>query len=286
MSHILVCGGLILDITFVMPEWVTPQSIVQVNRAMQGPGGKGINQAVAARRLGTDVSILGCVGQDIVGTILIDSLAQEHVNTDLVVRHPSLGTGVVGILLYGHDPAYVAYKGASMALSASDALHAEAHITPDSVVLVSFEVPQDAVEAVLRIAKEKGATTVLNPAPLEFDPATINYWPLVDFLIPNIREAQGILASGADAQDLLQPLLAKGVGAVCITHGEYGCYFANRTETHHEPAIPIQAVDTTGASDAFCAAFALAVTERQSIRDTLRFASIAAGLPTQAGRGT
>src|SRR5258708_36588851 len=212
MAHILVCGGLILDITFIMPEWLSPQGIVQVKRAMQGPGGKGINQAVAARRLGADGSVLGCVGQDIAGTLLFESLAQEHVNTDLVVRHPSVGTGVVGILLYGHDPAYVAFKGASMALSASAAIHAEAHITPDSAVLVNFEVPQDAAEAVLRIAKEKGATTVLNPAPLEFDPATINYWPLVDFLIPNIRDAQGILASRSAAQDLLHPLLAKGVG--------------------------------------------------------------------------
>src|SRR5205807_2558881 len=132
-----------------------------------------------------------------------------------------------------------------------------------------------AARAALQVAKSRGAMTVLNPAPLEIDPASIDYWPLVDVLIPNLVEAQGITGlSPSDPRDLLAPLLATGAGAVCVTLGDQGAIFASSHEPLiHEPAIPVEVVDTTGASDSFCAAFALAVAERQPIKRALKFAT-------------
>src|SRR5215212_8722078 len=108
MTRVLVCGGLILDITFEITQWPEPQGIVQSPSVIHGPGGKGINQAVAARRLGAESFLLGSRGNDMIGQLIMDSLAREKVNTDLVYTHPTIGTGMVSILLYHGSPGFVA----------------------------------------------------------------------------------------------------------------------------------------------------------------------------------
>lgn len=291
MPRIVVFGGLMLDITFEIPRWPQPDEddVIYTEQLILSPGGKGINQSVGASRLGAKVYLVGSVGSDVAGRTIMETLARENVNVDLVVTNPSVGTGIVGILLHETKPTYIARKGASILLSESQLERASGYVTPESVVLVNHELPQAIVEAALRLAKARGATTILNPGPLVPWLSTISYLPLVDYLIPNRSEAQAILATDqSDPIALIRGLLQRGVKAVCITLGERGCIFADQDTVERplvQPALDVDVVDVTGAGDSFCAAWAVGIAEGRPIRDVIKIA-IAASARACTRRGS
>lgn len=277
MQQIVVIGGLVFDITYDLPHWPQPYHAVHAESAVFSPGGKGLNTAVAARRLGADVVVVGCIGRDFLGEHMLATLQAEGITTDFVRRHASLPTGIVTMLLQDAKPGFIGAPGASKQVTEQDLAALHGIITADTVMVVNYEVNQPVVAAALDMARSAGATTLLNPAPPRGLMLDAVYLSQVDMLLPNLDEARIMLDRDSGLpEELAQAFLDRGVKQVCITLGDDGAFFSDGQTTIHQPVMDVPAIDTTGASDAFCGAFAVAVAEGQSHAASLRFAAAAA----------
>ena len=220
------------------------------------PGGKGLNQAVTASRLGARVSMIGCLGDDTAGLSLRQVLIREGIQAGTVrtvVGRPS-GTALITVERGGGNTIVVA-AGANGDLGPADIEGARPRLGPNSVVLVQLEVPLAAVEAALRLARAVGAVTVLNPSPAT-GPLPGPLVALVDVLVPNETEALAMTGCTGPGQAAAR-LLDGGCGAVVLTLGEQGALVAEPGRSPVSvPAYPVQVVDTTAAGDAFCGTLA------------------------------
>lgn len=235
----------------------------------QHPGGKGANQALAARRLGADVSMIGCVGDDALAEPALALLREDGVDVSTVMSEIGTTTGValIAVSPEGENQITVA-SGANSRVSAQDAANLEAA----DIVLCQLEVPVSAVQAAVTRAHEIGARSVVNLAPAIDVPNAL--LEQTDILIVNEIEA----AYYGDA-------LHQGEGWVVVTLGKAGAVlYAGGKELARAPAFEVEAVDTTGAGDTFCGALAVAIAEQMPPETALRFASAAAALAvTRAG---
>ncbi|MEL6725243.1 MAG: ribokinase [Pseudomonadota bacterium] len=235
----------------------------------QHPGGKGANQALAARRLGAEVAMIGCVGDDTLAEPAMALLREDGVDVSAVMSEIGTTTGValIAVSPEGENQITVA-SGANLRVSAQDA----ADLEGVDIVLCQLEVPVSAVEAAVRRAREVGAKSVVNLAPAIAVPDAL--LEIADILIVNEIEA----AFYGDA-------LHQGDGWVIVTLGKAGVVlYASGTERARVPAFDVDVVDTTGAGDTFCGALAVAIGEEMSPEAALRFASAAAALAvTRAG---
>jgi ribokinase len=250
-------------------------------------GGKGANQAVAARRLGADVRFIGCVGDDTFGPQLRQSMVAEGIGVDglATIAGVQSGTAVIVVDAAGRNQIAVA-SGANLCLTVDWVARFLDDFAWAQVVLCQLEVPLDTVLWTLRTARQHGATTVLNPAPAR--PVPPDLWPLVDYLTPNEVEAAQVsglpLAALSDASHVTRALLAQGPRVVILTLGAQGAFAGTLDHTVHVPAFPVTVVDTTAAGDAFNGALAVALAEACPLAGAVRFANAAAGLAcTQRG---
>lgn len=281
MPRIVVIGALVYDMVFDVPDWVQPNRAVHASRLTISPGGKGLNQAAAASRLGAEeVRLVGCVGDDIFGAEMVAALQQAGVDTAHIHISADARTSIAAIIVREQLPGFIGAPDASRRVSKSQIQQALADLRPGDVLLVGFETPQPLVTYALQLGRAAGATTVVNPAPFfTRDAFVIDYLPLVDLLIPNMLEAQLLMNSETDDVDQLGcGLLEKGVGRVVLTLGEAGSILYEPGGKLAQPAIPVAAVDTTGASDAFAGAFCVGLARGWSSMRSLAFASAAAGL--------
>ena len=280
MPRIYVIGALVSDIIFNVPDWVAPNRAVHASRVTFSPGGKALNQAAAACRLGADVTLAGCVGDDVFGDELRSAIQQWGVNVDHVIQHESAGTSIAAIVVKDNVPGFIGAPDASRKITETDIRAALADISSDDVLLVGFEIPQALVQLALQLGRAAAATTVLNPAPFfTRDSFVLNDLQLVDLIIPNKLEAQLLAASQSDHPDeLAQHLLRLGVGQIVMTLGEAGSLFFEGSGRAEQPAFALDAVDTTGASDAFAGAYCCGLVNGWPTKKTLEFASAAAGL--------
>jgi ribokinase len=244
-----------------------------------GHGGKGSNQAVGAARLGAGVSFLTAVGDDAMGREAHTLWQEEGVDASKVVTVPGVAT-MVGVIL-------VEPSGENRIVIATGALD---HLTPEhvesfrpelaaaDVAVVSMEIPLPTVLAALRIAREEGTRTLLNPAPAR--PLPDDAWANIDVLTPNRTEAAILLGhdpdSGESPDSLAAQLRDRGVGLVVVTLGGDGALVCDDQGTRRVPPVQAPAVvDTTGAGDAFTAALSVALAEEQATDDAVRFAAAA-----------
>ena len=288
MPRIYVIGALVYDIVFDVSDWVAPNKAVHASQVTISPGGKALNQATAARRLGAeDVRLIGCVGDDVFGAEMLSALRREGVNVDGVRRLASSRTSIAGIVVKDGLPGFIGAPSASRQVSDDHIRQALADIRAGDILLVDFEIPQPQVQFALKRGREAGAITVLNPAPyFTRDAFVVDYLRLVDVIIPNKLEAQLILDSESDDVDeLASGLLRHGIGTVVLTIGEAGSILYQDLCRAEQPAFKLAAVDTTGASDAFVGAYCHGISQNWPVRDTLVFASAAAGI-TCTRRGT
>ena len=247
----------------------------------RSPGGKALNQATAARRLGADdVRLIGCVGDDIFGAEMLEALRREGVNVEQVRQLSASRTSIAGIVVKDGLPGFIGAPCASRMVSDEHIRGALADLAAGDILLLDFEIPQPQVMFALHLARAAGAITVLNPAPFfTRDAFVVDYLHLVDVIIPNQMEAQLILDSESDDLDeLASGLLGHGIGTVVLTIGEAGSILYQVDCRAEQPAFELAAVDTTGASDAFVGAYCLGLSLGWQIRKTLIFASAAAGL--------
>jgi ribokinase len=280
MPKIVVIGALVFDMIFEIPHWIEPNQAVHASHVTLSAGGKGLNQAVSASRLGADVSLVGYVGDDMFGNEMLSILSGEGVNIDYVTKHESARTSIASIIVKDNIPGFIGAPDASKKINEDDIRHALESLTSDDILLVDFEIPQPMVQLALQIGRDTGATTVLNPAPyFTTDSFVMKYLHLADILIPNTLEAQLLTESKSnDLGELAKQLMAFGVKQVVMTNGEEGSVFFDGQNVIEQKIYEIAVVDTTGASDAYVGAYCVGLAQGWSTEKMLEFASAAAAL--------
>ena len=282
---VFVLGSFAVDASFRAPRLpVLGETLLGSSFAL-GPGGKGSNQAVAAARAGGHVFLLTAIGKDTFGEIARSTWAAEGIDTSLVKTSPT-ATGSAAILLNETtgENAIIVVPGACSTLTAEDVENAAEQIGRARVFVTQLETPLPVVQHGLALARAAGITTVLNPAPAPRDPLPAELLSLVDYLLPNQTEAAQITGLPVDTPAQLQlaalSLIERGVKNVLFTLGERGAllYESSGGMTVIPAVSPGPVVDTTGAGDAFCGAFASSLREGQSAIAAGHFASAAAGL--------
>ena len=229
-----------------------------------GPGGKGSNQAIGAARLGADVRLLVCLGDDIFAENALELYRREGIGAELVhqIAGASSGIGFVNIVPSGENWITVDL-GANLLMTPKHVRDCAAEISDSDILMTQLEIPPATAAAALRLGKASGALTILNPAPAQ--PIERAYLADVDILTPNASEARILLGLPPDdaspPHDLAQRLLDLGVGRVVVTLGAEGALIADGAEMTRVPAISIRAVDVTGAGDSFNAALAVSLGE-------------------------
>ncbi len=277
-TQILVIGGLVLDISFDIPEWIEPNRAVHATQASLTPGGKGLNTALTSARLGGDVRLIACVGKDLAGNGILDNLRDEPLKLDWIQQYPSAQTTMVGLIVHEAIPSYIGAPDASRKVTRETVEKAIQTLNSQSIVVVNFEVEQAVIKFALTQAKSIGATTVFNPAPyFTTDDIPLDYLEQVDYLVLNRYEAQRITnLSNASSKEYGMALLDTGVKNVCLTLGENGSLFVNATETYTQSALPVNVIDTTGAGDSFLGAFVMGLSRDWNISKILNYATASA----------
>jgi ribokinase len=245
------------------------------------PGGKGANQAVAAARMGGQVTLIAKVGDDVFGQQALDGFVHEGIHVDYVFTDQELASGVALITVNGGgENEIVVAPGANAALLPADLDQAESAFASADLVLMQLETP---VETVLHAAAKTtalGKRFVLNPAPAQVLPAEL--FPHLFLITPNETEATLLTGIALDDDVALprvaEAFLQKGVANVIITLGARGAYFHN-AETHFSIAAPkVEAVDTTAAGDVFNGALAVALAEGMDWQEAINVACQAGAL--------
>ncbi|MEV4813115.1 ribokinase [Micromonospora avicenniae] len=259
-GKIVVLGSLNMDLSIRVPRLPRPGETVAGTEMVRGTGGKGANQALAARRLGAQVALVGAVGADQFGAELRDDLVASGVDVSGVAVAPEVATGVALIVVDPHGENMITISpGANATLTAPDL---RAQLDGAHALLLQLEVPVDACRAAADAARCAGVPVVLNAAPLPDHPAD-DLTELIrgsDVLVVNETEAAGLAPGAASADDAARILRDLGVPEVVVTLGEHGAIAADRAGLTHVPAFSVDAVDAVGAGDAFCAEFSLART--------------------------
>ena len=272
MARITVVGSLNMDLVVRTPRIPKPGETIIGSDFHTIPGGKGANQAVAAAKLGAEVSMVGRVGEDDFGRALIANLEAVHVNHRFVRRDPVTPTGIALITVEDSgENNIVLAPGSNMKLTVEDIVAAGETIAQSDSVLFQLESPLPVVEAALELAKSRGVTTILNPAPAQpLSEALLRY---VDILVPNETETALLtglpVATDAQIEQAAEHLRRIGVGTVILTLGERGAFLCSAAGNRHVPAYKIRPVDTTAAGDAFLGGFAVALGEGSSLEEAV-----------------
>jgi ribokinase len=266
--EVAVVGSLNLDLVVRVPRLPGPGETVSGEDVFRNPGGKGANQAVAAARLGRRVAMIGRVGDDDAGRQLLGSLEADAVDTSRVLTLAGVpsGTALITVDADGENQIVIS-PGANARLTPDDVAAAGPALAAAAVTLLQLEVPAEAVAAAARAA---AGTVVLTPAPVRALPDEL--LGQVDVLVPNRVElaqlAGGPLPETVEAAVGLAGRLA--ARAVVVTLGADGALVVEGSQASHVPAVPVRAVDTTAAGDAFCGGLADALAAGDTLKDAAR----------------
>ena len=284
MSDISILGIFVADISFSGPKIPTIGETILGNKYNVGPGGKGCNQAVAIARLGGKVNFISKIGKDAYGKLALNTLKKNNINTDNVIQNQNLQTGVAGILVDENSGknAINVIVGAPSTLKISEINKEINLIKKSKIFLTQLEVPKDVTLHCLKMAKENGCLTILNPAPA----SEINkeFYSKIDFFTPNETEAEfytGIkITNEQEAKQAADKLIHLGIKKVIITLGEKGLFYSDGKEEIYLRASKVKVVDTTGAGDAFNGGLAFGLSKKKSIKECLELANKVAGIST------
>jgi ribokinase len=275
--RVTVLGSLNMDISVTVPRLPEPGATVLGSAARFTPGGKGANQAVAAARLGADVRMAGCVGDDDFGRRLLAALREEGVNADgvRVTADAPTGLAMISVDHAGENIITVA-PGANHELGGEQVAAAAG---PGDILLICAEIPVPAIEAALiKAAEARAARCVLNLAPAPPDAAAI-VAAGVDWLVVNETEAAAVLGrpvSGlAEAGQAAAALIRAGARHAVVTAGAHGAALAGPDATATISAFRVDAVDTVGAGDTFVGALAVTLAAGIPAAEAVRAAAAA-----------
>lgn len=276
MGKIGVVGSINMDMT------VKTERIPLKGETLKGedlkyiPGGKGANQAVAAARLGADVEMFGCVGDDSAGESLVKNLQEQGVKTKHIRTVPGIPTGLAMITVGDKDNTVIVVAGTNNCVDIDYINEVRDAILECEIVLLQHEIPQETIEYVINLCADNGVKVVLNPGPAR--PVRKEILEKVTYLTPNEHETVILFGKEKSFEELMKAYPEKLV----ITQGSRGVSTCLKSgEIVLIPARKVNVVDTTGAGDTLNGAFTVAVTEGKSITDALVFANAAAGLSTE-----
>lgn len=280
---VVVVGNANMDMVAFAPKFPAPGETVLGTRFEMACGGKGANQAVACARLGAEVWLVGRVGSDTFGDMLLESFHKAGLHTDFLRRDTEAPSGIALIFVneQGQNE-IIAVLGANMRVHPED-IDAAAPVWENAkALLVQLEIPLNTVGYAMAEAARHGLLVILNPAPAPSQPLPEEWFGLVDVWTPNEREAEGLtgipVTDLESAEKAAKALLAKGAKAVVLTLGANGSLAATRDFVRHFPAFPVKAVDMTAAGDAFAAALTLRLTEGAPLDEAIIFANAAGAL--------
>lgn len=275
-------GSYATGLTLKVKRLPSPGETVLASGYRVDYGGKGSNQAVGCARLGTEVRFVARIGRDSFGEMARRLYREEGIDTAFVRETEEHPTGVGFILVEdGSGNNSIAIDpGANELLSAQDVAECDAAFHGAALVLTQLEIPVKAAEAALARGRPQGAITILNPAPVRPLPDSI--LRLVDVITPNQTEGKVLTGRSPEAQvapeEVARDLLRAGVKNVVMTMGEEGALIVTESLSRRIPAIPVTAVDTTGAGDAFNAGLATALAFGEKLESAVEFAVICGGL--------
>ncbi len=243
-------------------------------------GGKGANQAIAASRLGADVTMIGRLGTDLFGDTFLSEFARENIDTSFVVRDAAVGTGVASPVIDADgDNSIIIVPRANMCLDVEDVERASSKIADADVLLLQLEVPIESSKRAAEIARENGVKIIL-PAPACELPDS--FLRLIDVLIPNEVETEFLskvtVADDEGARLAAQVLFEKGISTIVLTLGNRGALLLTSHQSQLVPAYNVKVVDTTAAGDAFCGALAAALASGEKIENAVAFANATGAL--------
>jgi len=286
--RIAVVGSANIDLTTFTNQFPKPGETIFGQKFDLGFGGKGANQAVAARLCGAEVFMVARVGSDLFGPATIENFKKQGIDPTHVKQVEGLSSGVAPIFV---DPngqnRILVVKGANDALKPADVDAAAETLKSADCIVLQFEIPVETVYYTVEFARKHGIRCIVNPAPAQ----TVNMGALkdLDYFVPNETEAETITGSPVknvdDARKCAEKLVEGGIRRVIITLGANGSLLASREGTEHVAPFTVKSVDSTGAGDAFIGSFAVFLGEGVPEQEAVRRANLYAGLST-TGVGT
>jgi ribokinase len=260
---VCVVGSANLDLVATVDRLPRPGETVPGSSFAEYPGGKGLNQAVAAARAGATVAFVGAVGADSAATTLLQVMADDAIDAaHVAIAEVATGRALIGVSSGGEN-SIIVVAGANATVTASA-------MPPARVVLTQLEVPLPAVARAMAAGRAAGAITVLNPAPAQMVGGEILQW--CDVVVPNEHEVE--LLGG------VAHLLALGARAVVVTLGSNGADLHTADGITHIDAFAVRPIDTTAAGDSFCGALCARLAVGDELPTALRFAAAAGALCT------
>jgi len=247
------------------------------------PGGKAANQAVAAARLGAQVTLIGRVGNDSFGPVLVENLRRENINTDFIVQDEEINTGAAFItVIPSGENSIISALGANNRCDVKQVEAAAAEIERSDLLLLQLGVPTEVVDRAIQIAVDRNVPIQLNPSPLGAELPDL--WRRAHLLVANQTEASEM--SAIEVSDVVSTIEAaqairnEGIAVVVITLGPSGCLVASDQGIYHVGGFEVKPVDTTAAGDSFAGALGTAVGEGMSLTEAAVFANAAGALAT------
>lgn len=273
---IAVVGSINTDLTVTAERIPLKGETLRGDKLQYIPGGKGANQAVAMARLGAEVEMFGCVGDDENGRKMLENLNANHVKTAHIRVLPNVPTGLALITVGDNDNTIVVVAGANSHVDLAYLDEIKDSLAVCSLVVLQHEIPLETVYAIIDFCSEKEIPVILNPAPASAVP--IEVIEKVTFLTPNEHEARLIFG----AEHTTEELLMKYPEKLIITQGSKGVSACTKDqEIFTVPARKAKVVDTTGAGDTLNAAFAVRFAKGDDLKTALHYANVAASLSTE-----
>ncbi|HBJ31737.1 MAG TPA: ribokinase [Dehalococcoidia bacterium] len=284
---IVVFGGINMDLVGSTARMPIPGETVFGEEFHTAPGGKGANQAVAAARLGAHVRMVGRVGQDAFGPVLLGGMRREGIDVSGVAEDPNNSSGIAMILLDSDKQNYIiAIYGANLACDDAQAESLDMALVGADVLLMQLETPLEVCLHAARKARELDVTVVWDPAPALNMPTEA--YRLCDVLTPNQVEAEfltGVAVTDVSSAEVAaDKLLEFGAKAVVVKLGEQGAFYAKLDIRGHVPSFDVEVQDTVAAGDAFAGAFGVGLSHGLSLEESVRYGCAAGALAvTRAG---
>jgi len=275
---VLVIGSMNMDLVVQTDRVPEKGETVIGNTFNQIPGGKGANQAVCLGKLKTDVGFIGACGTDNMGSILLDNLEKNNVDTENVFKIEG-NSGIALITVDGErDNRIILVQGANGKLEDKMIDSVEKEIEKAEIILLQLEIPLKTVIHTIKLAKKYNCQVILDPAPARPLPQEI--YPDIDYLLPNQGELDILLKDRglSTEKQKAEQLLKWGVGSVIVTKGEDGLMIYSNKGSQFVKAIQVDPVDTTAAGDAFAGAFTYGLLQKWSLNQAIVFGNVVAAL--------